>query len=367
MSGPVSPTTAPCVKLHMEDPYPLNHVLQSGLDDYGCFQYLVDQNYAEQEIPYMYHPTSILNLSVRKQALRYVEILLKDTRTDINTRDGMGRTSLIQAIRSESTPLVQLLIERGADPFLRENNNLNALAAALCMLRQDYLQMILANIPSEQQDRALNEPQGHVEENLLRMAVKIGAHPIAEYLIEQGSDVNQTDSRGQTLLETIIILNSQYPLLRSAHYRILLLALSKGMSIEITYPFDKRAIVPPIPYRTPMLDPAVYRLLKIAGMDMSKCRKRGVPLLEQKTLRRKELYEPKTLKKLSRNVIRSEFSSKAHSNMFCCLAALNLPKLLGQYLVKWIDLEKEVLEAQIELCGLPSSMGFDMPIGYNQR
>lgn len=51
---------------------------------------------------------------------------LLDQGVDVNTRDGYGRTALMEASREGHAALVSLLLARGADPELESFSNTNA-------------------------------------------------------------------------------------------------------------------------------------------------------------------------------------------------------------------------------------------------
>lgn len=130
-----------------------------------------------------------------------LKILSSATQIDLNYQEPAdGQTFLIEAIRAEQTQIVRILLERGADPNLKE-----MIAAS-----DDEA----ANLGATPLDAALETNRTEIVGLLIEHGLKLQQHPTAlhsststrmlRFLLDHGALIDGRDETGATYLQTAI-------------------------------------------------------------------------------------------------------------------------------------------------------------------
>ncbi len=171
------------------------------------------------------------NDGFNKEIYRDIMLLLLEKGADPNVRDADGETALMLAIRAGSTELVRLLLDNGADLNTRDNHRGNtALILAVRAGSTEVMRLLLEkgvdpNIRNNREETAL---MGAVEErstevtrllldngadpNLrnntgetaLILAVRAGSTEVTRLLLDNGADPNIRDADGNTALIVVV-------------------------------------------------------------------------------------------------------------------------------------------------------------------
>jgi len=150
---------------------------------------------------------------------------------DINCKDTSGNTPLILASSYSSfghNKIVELLISRGADLYMRNDNSTNALGLATYKGNTDIVETLLASGVSpdikinDQGATALMVAAVHGHENIASLLLEKGAkvsaqsqdgttplmyavlnrhHEVVKVLLENGADINLRNKKGQCALD----------------------------------------------------------------------------------------------------------------------------------------------------------------------
>jgi ankyrin repeat protein len=130
-----------------------------------------------------------------------LKILNNPQHIDLNYRDPAdGRTFLIEAIRAEQPQIVRILLERGADPNLKE-----LIAAS---------DAVDANQGATPLDAALETNETEMVDLLIQHGLNLQQHPSAlhsststkmlRFLLDHGALIDGRDENGETYLQTAI-------------------------------------------------------------------------------------------------------------------------------------------------------------------
>ncbi|CAL1534795.1 unnamed protein product [Lymnaea stagnalis] len=264
--------------------------------------------------------------------------LLVDRGADVNIQSASGRTPIIIAIENASLTMVQDLLDAGADPNLPDSQGTTPLFMCFKSKHSHNLDVVRALIQGGSKINMANK-QGATP---LMMAAAAGEIAAAQVLLELGADINIMDSSGKNAFHMC------------SGVKMALYLFNNGATTD--YP-DKHGQRP--------IDAAVKvghygRIRLLLGSDS----RRSVAILEDPTIMEarknlpifdqwllEELYEPRELKRLCRQVIR-ECLSPFNTVKIC---ELPIPGLLKDYLLaKHIDLsydnlicDREVLRARL--------------------
>jgi ankyrin repeat protein len=124
--------------------------------------------------------------AAQQHRLEEVKKLLTETDVNINVKDDFGRTPLMDLAGCGNKELIQLLLDKGADPYVKDNIGDTVLMTAVgnTFTNLDVVNLFL-NLPG--MDIHAKNRQG---ENALFDAAILGHKDIAEALINKGLEVN---------------------------------------------------------------------------------------------------------------------------------------------------------------------------------
>ena len=141
----------------------------------------------------------VLYLAAGKGYARTLKKLLAKG-APINARDSAGRTTLLAAVESERKEIVDLLLERGANPNLLSGNYENSdnycTSPLMSAVRRDNVNLIKLLL-ARQADPNVTCKNG---QNALRDTLERGKSEIFEMLVKAGANVQAVDERGETNL-----------------------------------------------------------------------------------------------------------------------------------------------------------------------
>ena len=195
------------------------------------FTFGIPQTIAGQDVNERAQARSALFDAIENSDRRTVLKILSNPRhIDLNYRDPAdGRTFLIEAIRAEQAQIVRILLERGADPNLKEiiaasageaaNLDATPLAAALETDKTELVGLLIQHGLNLQQHPsalhsststrmlrflldhgALIDGRDETGATYLQTAIDNADEEIVELLIERGANVNVADEDGVTPL-----------------------------------------------------------------------------------------------------------------------------------------------------------------------
>jgi len=133
---------------------------------------------------------------VSKGQKKMVEILVKN-QTDVNVRDGQGRTPLIIAAINNNSEIVKILLAAKADANIKDNSGTTALGHATIIGHMETFNS-LVNSNSDQDSM---KTKGAA----LIIAVGLGRIDMAQKLLQSHADVNEKDEEGKTALMHAVI------------------------------------------------------------------------------------------------------------------------------------------------------------------
>jgi ankyrin repeat domain-containing protein 50 len=145
--------------------------------------------------------------------------LLLDKGADPNARDFEGATALYRAVFTGEVEVVRLLLKNGADANIEDNNSWTALQRAVM---NGNLAMVCALLESGADIESRYEGQW----TILHEAVEKGHTNIAKLLIEKGADIKAKDNDGWTALQRAVMKGNQ---------TIVCALLERGADIESRY------------------------------------------------------------------------------------------------------------------------------------
>jgi 26S proteasome non-ATPase regulatory subunit 10 len=130
--------------------------------------------------------------------LPIVELLSELKSFDVDAKDGAGWTALMMAASlKDGDALVDLLLQKGADPNERTSRGQTALHFAASKSNLDVARTLMAHKASAR----VKDQRGQLP---LHRAAAVGHVPIVKSLLEHGSPVNAADLDGSTALHHAI-------------------------------------------------------------------------------------------------------------------------------------------------------------------
>lgn len=180
----------------MNDTVSLKLLLENHADPNATFDHSDRGNVYERD-------STPLILAANYKHLENARILLAH-KADVNARDSQGTTALWIAISKSDQPMVELLLDNGADANIGYEyaNGWTVLHSIVRDGKKDLAELLLArgaNVNAT--DKSGQTP--------LHLAVSYGAEQIVKLLLAHGADVNLKDNQGDTALD--LAKNSHNP------------------------------------------------------------------------------------------------------------------------------------------------------------
>jgi len=120
-------------------------------------------------------------------------------KTDVNWQDKQGKTPIFYAAEYGHQKLVQLFLDRGADPLVENNNGWTVLHAAVNADKSSVVEDILSHPKVTSQKKALLEYPDKSKRVALHIAAfKSKEGDMVSLLLKHGADPSVTDAAGNT-------------------------------------------------------------------------------------------------------------------------------------------------------------------------
>jgi 26S proteasome non-ATPase regulatory subunit 10 len=151
--------------------------------------------------------------------LPIVQMLVQAKSFDVDVVDGSGWSSLMMACsRKDAEAIVDVLLAKGADVNLKNNNGQTALHFAASKSNLDIARVLLSQKPAA--SARIKDKRGQLA---LHRAASVGNVPMLKALLDANSPLNATDMDGMTALHHAI---------SEGHGDAALLLLSRGAEFD---------------------------------------------------------------------------------------------------------------------------------------
>ncbi|KAK2496086.1 hypothetical protein MC885_004501, partial [Smutsia gigantea] len=134
----------------------------------------------------------------------HVEVvtLLVQRKCELNLCDNEQKTPLLKAIQCQQEDCTLILLESGANPYVRDISGNNALHYAACGSRiTTVARLLLYNVDMEARNKHYLTP--------LLLAVSKNSDQVVEYLISKGANVHVIDKNKRTALMYAVMNGSK--------------------------------------------------------------------------------------------------------------------------------------------------------------
>jgi ankyrin repeat protein len=149
-----------------------------------------------------YAKTNILCEAIKSDFTELVKLLIEEKDFNVNTKDGLGRTAIMEAARNHNNiELVNLLIQRGASINAVDNDGNTALTESVHHNNVEIFKLLLQN------GADLKSCGIEVQGRMLRDAALNSNRFLLDWLIKNNVDINATDNDGQTALTKAVYNN----------------------------------------------------------------------------------------------------------------------------------------------------------------
>lgn len=156
-------------------------------------------NEARIDIPNDHNETAY-ELALRTKNVEALEIFLK--KYDVNMPMEKGFTILHKAIYYGNLQLIEWLLNHGANPYMRNDNDETPLTIAIKERRLNIVRWFINHV-----DSAMLYQLNNKDETPLHRAVAANDRRIVSFLLEKGADVNAQDIHGLTPLHIALKFN----------------------------------------------------------------------------------------------------------------------------------------------------------------
>ncbi|CAB0038727.1 unnamed protein product [Trichogramma brassicae] len=148
----------------------------------------------------MYRPNALIKLLFEISDEKSQPLLL-------DAQDKEGKTALHLALENRHREVVQLLLERDANPNLANPEGSTALHLICKMHRPNALIKLLFEISDEKSQPVLIDAQDKEGKTALHLALENGHMEVVQLLLGRDADPNLADKEGSTVLHIIIVRN----------------------------------------------------------------------------------------------------------------------------------------------------------------
>ncbi|KAK2501250.1 hypothetical protein MC885_004509, partial [Smutsia gigantea] len=145
-------------------------------------------------------PRTALHLACANGHVEVVTLLVQ-RKCELNLCDNEERTPLLKAIQCQQEDCALILLESGADPYVRDISGNNALHYAACGSRiTTAARLLLYNVDMEARNKHNLTP--------LLLAISKNNDQVVEYLISKGANIHVIDKNKRTALMYAVINGS---------------------------------------------------------------------------------------------------------------------------------------------------------------
>ncbi|XP_046452784.1 putative ankyrin repeat protein RF_0381 [Daphnia pulex] len=135
------------------------------------------------------------------KTIETITLILENKQVDINHRDELGRTALHYAIEKKNVEMARYLLEKGADPTIRNNEGNNSFhLAAQYLADTDVLNLMLQN-----EKKIEIDGRNKTGRTALYFAMTASNVTVARFLLARGADPNGVDEKGVTPLHVVVM------------------------------------------------------------------------------------------------------------------------------------------------------------------
>jgi len=340
-----------CLAKHMDNFNPLQHAMDQGYEHFSCFEQLLQYGFDVQNIRIGLTLITPTSYCIQKGNLECLRAVLESSHYHLNFENQDGETPIVQAIKRDRVEMVQLLVEAGADPNIRDIKLVNAVGWAIKLGQYESLKVIFGKIvegttPHLSLTRCLAFPQGGSADTALITAIEATRTGMVKFLLQCDADPLEPNGFGETPIEISVINGAIYQNDgRTQQPGIFRLLFQCPVRYHIKWPLDR------IHHRerfsnsfTPMtylsLPTTSYYLVKGGGLNINQV-KRAKGYSMSTLVPTKPRTKPKSLKGAARRVIRKQWEKKSVNNYHLVTQLKNFPTGLKNYLVYYADLEED--------------------------
>ena len=156
----------------------------------------------------LHHATAHENTTILQHLLAHIDYTTKQKYDLLNIKDGVGRTLLSVAVLNNNYKAVKLLLEKGANMQIPDNQGFLPFHHAVTLKCSKILEELLTNIsPPDQKSELINMKciEGYT---VLSLAVQNNKPELVKLLLQNNACMKENDNRGLTPLHHAALLNN---------------------------------------------------------------------------------------------------------------------------------------------------------------